>query len=1051
MPGPVPARAQPSRCIVNGRSRFRHVAIRASAGSGKTYKLTNRYIALLLAGESPERILATTFTRKAAGEILERVLTRLSEAVVSDDARGKLADALGAQQLPYEHLEQVLLSTTRVLHRVNISTIDAFFAGIAKAFSLELGFPPQWDIVETSVYEAMRAEAVNMTLRGEVGAVVTLIRLLSRQSGERSVASLVRETVEELYDVFLDAPERAWRALEPLSDPDPLWCEELVRQLEDAVLSSGQVSKDLLGPLLQNVEDARLGRWHRMLSRGPARKVLEGSHEYRRAQIPPEIDDHLCGLVDEARAILAKMLIDRGLAAQSLLTRFDEHFQELKRTRAALRFDDVTRALSTASLLGELDDVFFRLDGRIHHLLLDEFQDTSLSQWQVLRPLSREVASHATGDRSVLLVGDVKQAIYGWRGGVADIFDSLDGDLPGLTWRPLNKSYRSSTVIVSLVNYVFDNTPGNAVLSDDQAAATTWQKSFKRHGTAKPELPGYARLEVGPAPGDTSGRWAVAHRAAEITQELSRQCPAATIGVLTRTNDGVRRVISELRRLGVEASEEGGNPITDAASVSLILSLMRMADHPADAASRFHVAHSPLGQKLGLTDDPWSAVRVASQVRRELIREGYGACVLRWSETLAPSCDDREARRLGQLVRLAHRHDDAPTLRPKDFVVFAESERVEDPTADNVRVMTIHKAKGLEFDIVVLPDLDTKLVGHRPAVLVDSPSPTSPPTRVVPYANEQEQQAIPELADMVAVWRAGQVRESLSLLYVALTRAIHALYMIVEPPRQGWGRPKTHAGVLCAALAPSRDPLPGDVLFFDGDEQWYLQCDFRRPDTSEPPRRVDAIGMKPCPVRRRGLPRTSPSALEGGTTVQLADLLRLDTGALRRGSVIHALFEQISWLEDGIPAPEQLETVARNVGASVESAGAFIAEFFEMVRRTEVARVLSRDRYRAPDLRVDVYRELPFAYAHDDRIMTGAMDRVVVRSLGDVVRDVEVLDYKTDALDESTLSGRVEHYRPQLDAYREAAARVFCVEVGRVRATLVFVQRGIVVDVTTES
>ncbi|MFW5740544.1 MAG: UvrD-helicase domain-containing protein, partial [Myxococcota bacterium] len=787
-------------------------------------------------------------------------------------------------------------------------------------------------------------------------------------------------------------------------------------------------------------------RWKELLQRGPARKVLENSNTFWREEIPAEIEDLLTALIEQVRAVLLKSLIDRGDAIFRLLATFDEHLRERKLATAALRFDDITRALSTASLLGDLDDVFFRLDGRIQHLLFDEFQDTSLAQWQVLRPLAQEVVSHGTGDRSLFLVGDVKQAIYGWRGGVADIFDTLDEDLPGLSWRPLNRSWRSSPIIIKTVNFAFEDLPANKALVDDQRAAHQWQKGFKPHKTAKKELPGYARLEVAPEPEEgEKGYDSVFRRAADLVSELASACPCATIGVLTRRNEAVGRMIYELRRRQVPASEEGGNPVTDSAAVGIVLSLLRLADHPGDSIARFHVASSPLAGPLQLDDTTRSAALVAARVRRELVAQGYGTCVLRWSEMLGPHCDAREARRLRQLVHLARRHDASASLRADDFVAFVESERVEDPASVGVRVMTIHKAKGLEFDIVVLPELDQRLVGQTPAVLIESPSPTLPPTKVVPYASEVERRAIPELEEMAATWRAGQVRESLSLLYVALTRAVHGLYMIIEPRDDKYRYPSTFAGLLRSSLAQAASAEAGKVLFDTEDGAWYAQRPWAAPAPKPPAESVERIALTPSRKRRRGLPRTSPSAMEGGSKIQLADLMRLETGALQRGSIIHALFEQVGWLDDGMPGIEALRAAARTAGAGSHEMDGYIEQLQQMLANEDVRQVLTRSSYARPELRLELYRELPFAVRDDKGLLTGAMDRVVVRRYGDAVHDIEVLDYKTDRVEEADFERRVEHYRPQLDAYCRAASRLFRVGEQNVGARLIFVGMGRVV------
>jgi ATP-dependent helicase/nuclease subunit A len=1025
-----------------------HVAIRASAGSGKTYRLTTRYLGLLLRGESPSHILATTFTRKAAGEILGRVLTRLAGAVLEARACETLAKDVGQPDLTMARAGETLKEAASLLHRMRISTIDSFFAGIAKSFSLELAFPPQWEIVDASVADAMRTEAVSATLRGEVDAVLVLIRLLSKGRFGRSVASLVAETVDALHGVYLDAPDSAWDTLVSRTVPDLAWREEIVRQLEDCQVSLALPGR-MAESLQQTIEHARARRWEMLLTRGLPSKLLNGKHTYYSDEIPPEIEDHLAELIEQVRAVLLDALIGRGRATHRLLAVFDEHVRELKRARAALRFDDVTRALATASLLGRLDEVFFRLDGSIHHLLLDEFQDTSLAQWQVLRPLAKEVASHATPDRSVLLVGDVKQAIYGWRGGVADIFDTLDADLPGLTWEPLHMSRRSSPPIIDTVNYVFEDLRGNKALRDEQAAAYAWQAGYVRHKTIKKDLAGYARLEVAPSLDGESAGTSTLRRAAIVTKEWARRCPGASIGVLTRSNDAVRRVMAELRELRVPASEEGGNPITDSAAVGLVLSLLRMADHPGDSVARFHVAASPLGESLGLKNNAASAARVARDVREQLQRDGYATSVLGWASVLAPHCDEREARRLTQLLRLASSHDDRPGLRADDFVAYASTERVEDPATADVRVMTIHKSKGLQFDVVILPELDEKLVGRTPAVLVESPSPMSPPTKVVPYANEAERLVIPELREMAKRWRAGQVRESLSLLYVALTRAVHALVMVIEPNDRS-DCPPTFAGLLRHALAQGAMASASAVLFERGDDRWDERHSFVRSAPEGERKAISQVRMRASGGRARGFPRTSPSALEGGTQLQVADIMRLDTRSLRTGSVVHALFEQVGWLEDGVASDEVLREVARAAGAPADRAASLVAEFRVMLDQPQVRDVLRRSSYVTEELAVEVHRELPFALRDDKRLLTGAMDRVAVRRFGDLVHDVEVLDYKTDGVDETTLPGKVEHYRPQLEAYGRAAARLFGAKPENVRARLVFVRAGWVVDVRRE-
>ena len=182
-----------------------------------------------------------------------------------------------------------------------------------------------------------------------------------------------------------------------------------------------------------------------------------------------------------------------------MLDHFHQELWPLKQTTGSFRFDEVTRALVGALGQGALsaDSLAFRLDGSIEHLLLDEFQDTSCAQWRVFEPLARAIK--AKPSRSLFFVGDVKQAIYAWRGGMSAIFETLQNTLGALPEETLTKSYRSAQPIIDAVNQVF----GNLVKcgGDDKCAdgLTAWQVRFKAHTTSRAEVPGYVTLRTGPA------------------------------------------------------------------------------------------------------------------------------------------------------------------------------------------------------------------------------------------------------------------------------------------------------------------------------------------------------------------------------------------------------------------------------------------------------------------------------------------------------------------------------------------------------------------------
>ena len=489
-------------------SRFPNVVVRASAGTGKTFQLSNRYIALAAGGVSPDTILATTFTRKAAGEILARVLFRLAEAAASPTKLAALAQNINDRSFDRPACLAVLRRLVRHVHRLRVSTLDSFFIQVAQSFALELGLPPGGQIAEEIDDSRLRGEAIRAVLEGhETADVVRLMHLLTKGEASRSVAEQISSLVNELYGFFMEAPTEAWSALPRRKTLKPEEFQQAILALESAPLPADKRAEkartaDLAGALAEN--------WPDFLSKGLAAKVLAGERKYYNKELPDDLVAAYVPLLEHAQAELINRIADQTEATQSLLARFDEVYRQMKLRRRSLRFDDVTRLLAETLQDGELERIVYRLDARVTHLLLDEFQDTSPAQWHVLRPFARRIAGAARSPRvgqeklvshgpSFFCVGDVKQAIYGWRGGVAEIFEALEEELEGLTFDSLEKSWRSSPPVIESVNRIFENLRASAVLARYPDAAHHWQGRFAHHSTARTELAGYCRLSVAPA------------------------------------------------------------------------------------------------------------------------------------------------------------------------------------------------------------------------------------------------------------------------------------------------------------------------------------------------------------------------------------------------------------------------------------------------------------------------------------------------------------------------------------------------------------------------
>ena len=194
-----------------------HAVIRASAGAGKTYELTSRYVDLLRQGHHPGAILATTFTRKAAGEILGRLLSRLADAAQDVDAAAALASDLDDATLSPARCGQLLAMVCRSLHAVSICTIDSFFSRVARCFHHELDVPLEARLVgqDDAAALQLRAAAIDaMLTEADLPVLLELMQRLYHDAAQRRVTDFVDEHVRTLCDVYQQAPEAAiWSAL----------------------------------------------------------------------------------------------------------------------------------------------------------------------------------------------------------------------------------------------------------------------------------------------------------------------------------------------------------------------------------------------------------------------------------------------------------------------------------------------------------------------------------------------------------------------------------------------------------------------------------------------------------------------------------------------------------------------------------------------------------------------------------------------------------------------------------------------------------------------
>ncbi|MCH2106734.1 MAG: UvrD-helicase domain-containing protein, partial [Planctomycetes bacterium] len=863
-----------------------HQLILASAGTGKTYNLVVHFVGLLLRGVPPEKILATTFTRKAAGEILERVIEHLVEAITDEDKLTQLKGELPGVDVSQESCTRLLGGLTRSLDQLKVKTLDAFFVSIAKVYALDLGLPPDWKIVDEVDAKELKSEAIARMLSGEEQEEwVELLRQLQRAAGRR-VHEAMFDTVGRFGEAFAESGPRAWITVKPsfeeLPEDEIDACAKLLAAAPGAITSKGAEHKSFTKSRVGIMEAIEEGRWKDFLEAGPIQKVLQGDRSYQKAEISQEFCDAALPLAHHAAAVLTAEVSSQNQAAFSFLEQFSEVHRDLQAEESAYRFEDLPLRLApdlgANPLMDAAYDMWFRIDGRIDHLLLDEFQDTSPVQWRILERIITELLADGSGERSLFCVGDVKQSIYGFREAEPRVLAELPERLPVLAEvvRNIDKSYRSSRVVLETVNRVFESIGSNPAMSEEpwKEAAIEFEGMWEEHTAAHKDRGGAAYVVQASAPTEERDAWRqVVARTVERVQDVQADAPSATIGILVRKKGRIPSIIYRLREEGVFASGEGGNPLVDSSAVLHLLSIIHWLDHPGDLQARFHAATSAIGAALGVTEGADSLEALRS-LRRRLARERFGPFCDALMPVVLEQYSEWDQRRFAQLIDLAHAYDERAGARPRAFVEHVRNQPVEDPTAGRVKVMTIHASKGLEFDAVILPDLDGKLFPVHEPVYTSRPDPYGA-IEAVSTAPSRSLSAVEPTLD--SLWREHHksgMTDILCILYVAMTRARSRLDVVLEHHKDGKkakGLRKPGAILRNALLSSDEAPEDDGVLWAHehNSRDWYGVEE--EPGTHESAD-IPVFSLAPTDGLRR-LPRRAPSSMGESTALDAALLL----------------------------------------------------------------------------------------------------------------------------------------------------------------------------------
>ncbi|HLY50977.1 MAG TPA: UvrD-helicase domain-containing protein [Solirubrobacteraceae bacterium] len=1030
------------------RRREGDLFLDAGAGSGKTTVLVERFArAVVEDGVEPTAILTITFTDKAAAEMRERIRGRLREL-----------DAIEA---------------ARATENAFISTIHGFCARVLRAHALSAGIDPTFRVLDElesgqlaeAAFEAALIDAVEnlpgaLTLtagygRWDLRGAVTAAYHELRSRGETEprlppipaaleldpLRAELQTAANELAIELREVPEPSSRVLEALDrlasvdavvDPEDPWPGELGR-LRLPGGNGAALSTEACAAYTQALEALRAAAAHRWAER-------------------------------------AYPLFDR------LLRDFSARYRGLKRERGGLDFEDLE--LLCRDLLRERAELRERFRDRYARVMVDELQDTNAVQLELIDMVSAG---------NLFTVGDAQQAIYGFRHADVELFAQRGSAMAERDERlTLATNFRSRPEILAVINRVFEGElgasfrpliAGRRVAGADAALVELLvidqEAEWAADGLASPWRLAEAR--------------ALACRVAEL---LADGVPAADVVVLTRATSDLRAYERALEEQGVPTYLIGGRGYWSHPQVVDLVSYLRVLANPRDEEALYTVLASPLvgvstdglvmlaaaGRESGR--DPWWVLRdpeqrldalapadrertltfgrwageeraaaarlgVEALVDRLLERTGYDLYVLALPGGQRRLANVRKLMRLGRQHLIAH----GPGLRSfLDLVALRTSSWLTDPDAseapveseglDAVRLMTIHRAKGLEFPVVCIADLgrgprwggDVIRVGRDGRLGIRLARPGS--------GRREPALAYDELGDEA---RDRAAREERRLFYVAVTRARERLILSGAAKVDAWGA--SNGGAPMSWLGPG---LVSDISAGEGvsegvrfrvvrpeieDEAgearaWQPQGGAVVPSAAAlaplppvvlPP--TDAVsslsytslaayercGYRFYVERVLGIPATDVR----GREVRGSDAV-LD--AAERGTLVHALLERLDFRRPVLPGEEAIRAAAPREPSASEVED--IRRLLERFAGSEIRQRLGRS--------MRVRREQRFAFVQDALLITGMFDAIAVEPGHRTL----IVDYKTDRIGEVRPEDVVaEAYGTQQLIYALAALR----------------------------
>ncbi len=1082
------------------------VWVSANAGSGKTHVLVDRVVRLLLSGAEPSRILCLTFTKAAAAEMANRLFGKLAEwTMLPDDQLQAHVSAIGHTDEGQVDLGRARRLFTLALESpggLRIQTIHAFCERLLQGFPVEAGVIPGFTVMDDVLTNATLAEARQNVLSrpGDGGpAAGALHRIVARVDAaqfDELVGTLLNKRLE-IADV-LSGQDRVEAAVAALTAAAGLPAGTSAQAEENALYDiDAELYGELAGALRQgtqkidagnaNIIEKVLASSDREVRRESLRKLFTTKEGQPRAESGlmtkslgsrfPDLRDRFLA---EQRRVLSHLdnlaFLDMLAATQDLLTLtcgIMQEFERLKRQRGYLDFTDLierTRRLLTTA--GASAWVLYKLDGGIDHILVDEAQDTSGAQWDIIKALTLEIFSgqgaRADVTRTLFVVGDRKQSIFSFQGADPAAFDvsreHFEVEITESRQRfasvGLVQSFRSGPAVLSAVDSIFRDAAARQGLESSLDLAICHQ-AHRKTAAGLVELWPLPESDSGdePPPLEPVDAMPADHPRRKLAQTIAEKIsgwigkrpleahgrtvePGDILILVQRRNLLFEALIAALNKHAIPVAGADRLKLGEHIAVRDLLSLARFVILPEDDLSLAEVLKSPLNPE-SFDDDHLFAVahgRDGCSLWHSLKASSHGATIAFLDRTIALSqqltpfeffnrilLDGDPSGRKRIYARLGPEAADAvdafldrvlddelnypPSLR--GFICRFEAETIEikrdmQNQGGEVRIMTVHGAKGLEANIVILADAaDIPNSNADTALLMVKSGSAAAPLPFWSCKSDIRPAVVEQWKGETVARRMDEYRR---LFYVALTRACDELYICGVPARgrakdESWYRMVERAMTVELGLVPDSE----GVLRYRGGIPAPLEE--AQPKTGRAPGPLPVSLRQPLAVPYRARPWLRPSDPESGPELGPGRSPRdaNDLRRFRRGILIHKLLQLLPGIDPDRRAAAAGNFMRRHAIAD-DDAEAIAAEVLGLLAHPDYA----------PFFATESLAEVPIITHFGGTPQSHRIDRLVVTP-----RSIHILDFKTDRSPPRGIDDTPQSYITQLGHYARAMAEIY--------------------------